>query len=57
MYCEMEVCVYNKDFKCSLKSISITQRGICDECNIVHIREEALEKIKKEQRDIREIEA
>jgi len=48
IYCEFDFCIYNKDYDCICKSISISSAGVCDSRVVPAFPEEVLEKYKKE---------
>ena len=35
MTCEVEMCLYNRDFECILDGTEINSVGMCDECIMV----------------------
>jgi len=49
MRCDFEYCIYNKGFICILDDIWINAVGVREECIIVEIEKEQLEKLKEEQ--------
>lgn len=56
MLCENEYCIYQKNRKCTLDTISINEFGNCSECIIPNIPSKILDKIKKERLEILESE-
>ena len=54
MNCDVEYCIYNKEFTCIFDEVQINSLGMCDECELVSIPEETLEKCKKKR--LKEIE-
>ena len=49
MKCEFDYCIYNKERKCIIRMPSINSLGMCEECIIVSIDRDYLEKEKKRQ--------
>ena len=49
MNCENNFCIYCDSDICKLESISINGWGMCDDCIMVSIEEETLQKHKKKQ--------
>jgi len=49
MRCEVEYCVYNRDFVCLLKSIEINSLGMCSDCIIIALERNFLESEKERQ--------
>lgn len=49
MKCEMNYCIYNRDFMCTLKEIQLNLLGMCEECIIVSITDDVLEELKESQ--------
>ena len=47
MKCEMNYCIYNSDYFCTLKDIQQNSLGMCEECIIVSIPNNILEELKK----------
>ena len=41
IYCEVELCMYNNDYKCTLDNIEIETTGKCYQCMPVLVPEEA----------------
>jgi len=54
MKCEVEYCVYNRDFVCILDEPEINSLGMCSACIIISLDKIFLEKEK--ERQLREIE-
>ena len=52
MYCEAKLCIYNKDYACTLDIIEIEPPGKCYQCMIVSIQDETLKLIPKEALDL-----
>jgi len=44
--CEFDYCIYNKNWICILDAIQINSSGMCEDCEIVSVPEENLEKYK-----------
>jgi len=53
MKCEFELCLYNKDEKCTLKEVAINQLGMCDNCIVISLDNGIVEAEK--ERQLREI--
>ncbi len=54
MKCEFNYCIYYSDGICTLEEIQINSLGICDECIIVSVGKDYLEKARQNQlQDIR----
>lgn len=47
MQCEHELCIYCKEYKCILDSISVDALGMCADCINVTIEAEQLERAKE----------
>ena len=47
MKCDFDYCVNNKEFHCIHGEIQINALGMCEDCEVVSIPEEHLEKYKK----------
>ena len=50
MCCSFVYCLYNKDFRCILDAIEINSLGMCEQCVMVLLDEELVEKEKERQR-------
>lgn len=50
MNCENELCIYQKDKQCCLKSISINDLGMCSQAILASIPTAELEKYKGQTR-------
>ena len=50
MQCENNYCAYWENGECILKNISINVMGMCEECVLVTIDEEKLEKARERTR-------
>ena len=55
MKCEFDLCIYNKNSACTLEIIQINACGICDDCEIVTIPKEAIDKYKSHTNEIYDI--
>ena len=51
MRCENLYCIYESNGECVLDEVGITANGCCDECILVSMPFEALEKLKQLQRE------
>ena len=49
MFCEVELCIYNKDYECTSDVVEIESSGRCYQRMTITVPKEALESIKKEQ--------
>lgn len=49
MICENEICIFNKEGKCTLDTISLDAIGLCEDCVIVELDEALIEKEKERQ--------
>ena len=49
MDCELDTCIFNRDFKCLYDSITVNNVGMCAACMIVQLEKDELEKKKEEQ--------
>ena len=49
MVCENELCIYNKEDRCSLREITLDAVGLCENCVIVELNEELIKKEKERQ--------
>ena len=49
MKCDVDYCIYNKDFSCILDKIQIDSTGMCEECILISISKEDLEFLKEKQ--------
>ena len=47
--CELDYCIYNRDFFCLLKEIHLNMLGMCEECVIVSIPADILKELKESQ--------
>lgn len=47
MKCEFGFCIYNRDFLCILKGIQLNSLGMCEDCIIVSIDDDAFKKLKE----------
>ena len=47
--CDLEYCIYNRNFKCVLKRIEINSLGMCDECILISLDRELPEREKGRQ--------
>jgi len=47
MYCESELCVYNKDLSCGRDEVDLDTRGICCDYTEISVPAEFLEAIKQ----------
>ena len=54
MNCEFNYCIYNKNGSCLFESVKINLLGMCDQCIIVSIPDERLDRLK--QQTMQEIE-
>lgn len=50
MICENELCIYQKDKSCCLKTVSINELGMCSEAILASIPAEELEQYKEKTR-------
>ena len=58
IFCEVETCMYNENFECTLHTVEIDETGKCYQCmtvvipeeTLAYVPEEALDLIKKEHR-------
>ena len=51
MKCENVYCIYEKDGECLLDEITISSGGMCNECILISVPFNALEKLKQIQRE------
>ena len=51
MKCEVDYCIYNREFLCTVDEIDINALGMCDACIIISFDKAFLEKEKKRQLD------
>ena len=51
MYCELELCIYNRDFNCLCGETKLNELGMCDGCILVDFDKKFLEKEKERQLD------
>lgn len=49
MNCELEHCIYNRDFKCLLDKININVLGMCEEYSIISLGKDFLDAEKERQ--------
>ena len=49
MNCELEYCIYNDMYTCILDEIQINSYGMCEDCELITIPKEKLEKYKKQR--------
>jgi len=49
MKCEVDYCIYNRNFSCILNKIQIDSTGMCEECILISISKEDLEFLKEKQ--------
>ena len=49
MQCEYIYCIYNRKNKCLLKTVSMNNLGMCDDCMTVSLEENFLEAEKERQ--------
>ncbi len=49
MKCEMDYCIYNRDFQCLLQTIWVNSLGMCEECILVSLDDAFLEAQKQRQ--------
>ena len=47
--CNFELCLYNRNDKCTLAEIRINDWGMCGECVLISLDEKFLKKQKQEQ--------
>jgi len=47
MYCELDICIYNKKHTCTLDEVHMNVFGMCDCCEIVTVPAEILEELKR----------
>jgi len=43
MNCEMDYCIFNRNFKCTLENIEIISLGMCTECIIIALDKDFLD--------------
>jgi len=46
MKCDLEYCIYNRDYACILEGTQLNSLGMCDECIIVSIPSDDLNEMK-----------
>ncbi len=49
MKCELNYCIYHMNDKCTLDEVQINSLGMCNECIIVSVDRDYLEKAKHRQ--------
>jgi len=49
MKCEVDYCIYNRNFSCILNKIQIDSTGMCEECILISISKVDLEFLKEKQ--------
>lgn len=49
MKCEVEYCIYNRDFKCICNITQLNSLGMCDECILISLDKDFLEAEKERQ--------
>lgn len=49
MNCEVNYCIYNRDWECLFDEIEIDPLGMCEDCVLVSIPFKDLERLKEEQ--------
>ena len=50
MCCSFVYCLYNKELRCILNAVEINSLGMCEQCIVISLSEELLEKEKERQR-------
>lgn len=55
MICEVEYCIYNRNFMCILEATEINSLGMCEECILILLDKDFLEAEK--ERQLRDIES
>ena len=53
--CEMDYCIYNKDFFCILSETQVNMLGMCEQCILISIPDDILRELK--ERHLEEINA
>ena len=51
MNCEVDYCIYNRCFACTLNETQLNTLGMCEECMIVSIPDDIFQELKESQLD------